>query len=114
MKTYQRVIPRDLFNEAKLLKCMGLLSLKILDGLTPCSILIDECGEPFKIERTDEGGLYVSNYKITVNGIPCHFFTTSNNKEPYPFYVYIHNYEEIPVFDDAGEFSPEFIEFCTN
>lgn len=32
---YQRVIPRDLFNEAKLLKCLGRLSLFIHDGKSP-------------------------------------------------------------------------------
>ena len=30
--TYRRVLPRDLFNEAKLLKCLGQLALIIHDG----------------------------------------------------------------------------------
>ena len=35
---YERVIPRDLFNEAKLLKCVGLLVLKIHDGENPANV----------------------------------------------------------------------------
>ena len=48
MDNYSRVIPRDFFNEAKLLKCMGLLALKVLDNMTPngIKILIEESGAP--------------------------------------------------------------------
>lgn len=110
IETYTRVIPRDFFNEAKLLKCMGVLALKILDGQTPCEISIEESGEPFNIELTDEGNLFVSNYPVTVKGQEMVFVTTYNSKDAFPFYC-VHEYCEYQVFDDAGNWHPDFLEF---
>lgn len=57
---YGRVIPRDLFNEAKLLKCMGQLCLRIHnnDNL-PAKMSADHDGSPFKIDLMDEGSLTI-------------------------------------------------------
>lgn len=109
-KTYTRVIPRDFFNEAKLLKCMGLLALKILDGLTPCEISIEENGESFNIELSDEGSLFISNYNVIVKNTVCHFKTTYNAKGNYPFYCE-YDYTDYLVFDENGDWHPNFIEF---
>lgn len=56
MRNYTRVIPRNFFNEAKLLKCFGKLSLAVLDCQTPPGIKIDihDTGAPFQIELTDD------------------------------------------------------------
>lgn len=109
--SYTRVIPRDFFNEAKLLKCMGQLSLKILDGLLPegIKIEIDENGEPFEISQTSDGRLFISNYDATINDTYVSLSTTYNSKEPFPL-VCFHDDVETVVFDDNGEFTPEFIE----
>lgn len=110
--SYQRVIPRDFFNEAKLLKCMGHLSLKILDGLTPVHMDIDGDGAAFKIKLLPEGTLIVSNYTVIVDGRTPSFFTTYNSKANFPFYCSVWDSEEILVFTEEGEFTKEFIEFC--
>ncbi len=107
---YTRVIPRDFFNEAKLLKCMGQLALKILDGQTPCKIEIEDNGDPFNIELDEDGSLFVSNYPVLVKGISYRFKTTYNSKSPFPFYME-HNYCDFQVFDDKGEFHTDFLEF---
>ena len=44
---YTRVLPRDLFNEAKLMKCMGLLTLLIHDELIPDCLKFEYDQEPF-------------------------------------------------------------------
>jgi len=77
--SYSRVIPRDFFNEAKLLKCMGQLSLAILDGMTPegITITVEETGEPFQIELDDDGYLYLTNYEMFVNGRAVAFVVKS-------------------------------------
>ncbi len=108
--SYTRVIPRDFFNEAKLLKCMGILSLKILDGMLPegISISIYESGEPFQIELDDCGDLRVMNYPIEVNGEEVIFFTAYNSKNALPFYAYI-NDEPVLVFTNTTEFTNDFI-----
>lgn len=107
---YKRVIPRDFFNESKLLKCMGLLAVRILDHNTPCKIEIDESGDPFQIELLQDGSLFVRNYRVYVKGVPVTMKSTYNSKENYPFFCE-HNLTEYRVFTDAGEWDEEFLEF---
>ena len=111
MDGYTRVIPRDFFNEAKLLKCLGQLALKILDCQLPEGIKIEisENGEPFDIQLTGDGLLFISNYETLINDKRVDFFTTYNAKGPFPLLAY---YDEIEttVFDENGEFTNEFIE----
>src|SRR6478735_4525139 len=112
---YNRVIPRDFFNEAKLLKCMGNLAVKILDFQIPegINIVIEDSGDPFHIVLTDDGSLMVSNYNVTVNGEDVIMKSTYNSKENFPFFCEIDD-EEYKVFTDQGEFDKEFIERFQN
>lgn len=110
---YTRVTPRDLFNESKLLKCMGLLCLKILNGKGLG--LINECNDDFegsfKIGLIEDAALLtISNLHITFNDERVIFGSRYNSKANYPL-VCFHNYCEYEVFTDNGEFSEEFIEF---
>ncbi len=65
-ENYQRVIPRDFFNESKLLKCMGFLALKIHECKIPnnIDIKIEENDEPFDIQLTVDGSLTIINYPV--------------------------------------------------
>lgn len=110
-ETYTRVIPRDFFNEAKLLKCMGQLALKILDCQTPCEISIEDSGEPFYIQLLDEGSLCVANYPVSVKGHSLRFKTTYNSKSSWPFYCEI-DYTDYQVFDETGNWHEDFIQLC--
>lgn len=116
---YDRVFPRDLFNEAKLLKCAGILCLKILDCQAPQSLTYnDENNTGIQIGISEDGGLSIVNLKVFVNKKRAVFVTTYNSKSPYPFYLRSYGkrydeYEDIPVFTEAGDFDPEFIEFVT-
>lgn len=109
--SYCRVIPRDFFNESKLLKCMGLLALKILDGNLPkgIKITIDECEEPFKIDFLGEGSLTIANYPVTANEQNVVMKTTYNSKANYPLFCEIGD-SECLVFDEKGDFHNDFIE----
>lgn len=64
---YIRVIPRDFFNESKLLKCMGQLSLKILDCQLPKGIemYIEGDGQPFQIGLSNFRSGFSHTTKIT-------------------------------------------------
>lgn len=108
---YQRVLPRDLFNEAKLLKCMGMVCLKILDYQTPCPMSHNEIDEGFEIELLEEGSLTISNLHIAIKGKNFLFKTTYNSKSNYPLYL---EYDscDYQVFDESGNWDTEFIEFC--
>lgn len=108
---YQRVLPRDLFNEAKLLKCLGRLVLLIHDRKIPFIGEVIHDGEPFIIALNDEGSLIVTNVTIKVNKSAFTFKTTYNAKSNYPFYLETKDYSEVLVFDEGGEFTEEFIEF---
>lgn len=67
-RNYFRVLPRDLFNEAKLLKCVGRLCLLIHDRTAPESLAFEENGEPFRVALLDEGSLTIANLVISVHG----------------------------------------------
>lgn len=112
-ETYTRVIPRDFFNEAKLLKCMGILSLKILDSQLPegIEIEIEENYDPFEVNLTDDGILFVSNYNVVINGTPVFVGTRYNSKSNLPF-VLVVDYTEYEIFSEEGKFTDEFIEIA--
>jgi len=114
---YTRVIPRDFFNEAKLLKCMGLLSLKILDNQTPCEMNIEVIeptegeDEGFIIAQTQCGNLTVYNYIFTIKETVVILQSPVNSKENYPM-VASYEYCEYTLFNDDGDFTEEFKQFC--
>ena len=110
--TYLRVIPRDLFNEAKLLKCLGKLSLLIHDGANvPKGLLLDhltEENEGFEIcQNESDGSLYVSNLELTHKGRTIGLRCPYNHKGAYPLQLCFED-EEGSVFNDDGSLSDEF------
>lgn len=111
---YERVIPRDLFNEAKLLKCMGHLSVKILDNATPVNMeCIPSESEPFIIGLMDEGSLTITNMSVLIRGKQYRFKTTYNSKAIYPLYVDYQDCDYL-VFDEFGNWDKEFLDFINS
>lgn len=111
---YQRVLPRDLFNESKLLKCIGQLILHIENRITPENLTYFHDDVDFKISQNEsDGSISIQNIEFEYNGRILHFYTLLNNKEPYPLYVYLDD-EECNVFMNDGILSPEFLEFLKN
>lgn len=108
---YERVIPRDLFNEGKLLKCIGHLVLLIHDGFGLNNLAFEHDGEPFKIALLDTGHLCITNVHFNIRGKAIFFKTLYNSKRTYPLY-FEYDYCEESVFDEQGNYTPEFIEFC--
>lgn len=106
--TYQRVIPRDLFNEAKLLKCLGRLTLNIHNGGIP-GLSFDHDGQPFEIDIYPYNALYVKNIQFFYKDVRIFFQTTYNSKSNYPLYLAFENCEYL-VFEEDGNYSDEFIE----
>ena len=106
--SYIRVIPRDFFNESKLLKCMGRVT--ILSEVTPeIDIEVEERNEPFDIQLNELWGkLEVVNYPVTVNGERIKMGTEYNSKDNYPL-ILMYGNEEVRVLDEAGDFTEDFI-----
>lgn len=111
MSNYDRVLPRDLFNEAKLLKCIGQLCLKIHDGGSLGVTFDDNNIGSFDIVLLDDGHLYIRNINFYKNGnIPLLFKTTYNSKRNYPLLL-DYNDVEYEVFDESGNYTYEYITF---
>tara|TARA_Y100001972_G_C7615727_1_gene308730 strand:- start:799 stop:1152 length:354 start_codon:yes stop_codon:yes gene_type:complete len=109
---HQRAIPRDLFNEAKLLKCWGNLSLKIHDNLSPVPMRIEWDNQPFDIKYDIDGDTYIANMKLYVNDQIQEVRCLMNSKDNYPM-IFQNNLEY--VFDNMGNFNenitnPNFFE----
>jgi hypothetical protein len=86
--SYYRVIPRDLFNEGKLLTELGFLSLAILDnkeGINKVLALelIDEEEGFIVTQDEDDGSLFVSNLICTISkdGSECQLYTQLNCRD---------------------------------
>lgn len=112
--SYQRVIPRDLFNEAKLLKCLGQLALLIHDGVRIPRGLTLEHETPedgFQIEQNqDSGALYCCNLECFCDGRLIGLSTPYNSKDAFPLRFVRGDDDEGRVFNEDGSLSDEFRE----
>ena len=119
---YNRVIPRDLFNEANLLKCYGRLWIclddmnnhgAILGDGDSHGVLDDHSGDPFVICQNDtDGSTYIANVRLTVHGQRYYLRRPLNSRNPWPLWCehpYSDEFEPIEVFTDEGYLSSDFL-----
>lgn len=118
--SYERVIPRDLFNESKLLKCLGQLALllHIYEGRWPVSLHHEDPESGFRIEQDQlTGELECTNLVLTldISGEIITLGSTYNSKEPYPL-NFLSEDEQTSgeVFNDDGSFADEFLKFISD
>lgn len=104
-----RVLPRDAFNDANLLKCIGKLTMAFEDGeLTQLAMSYD--GEAFDIQQNpNDGSTYISNIEFMVNNDFIQFYRPMNSRDNWPLYADI-NDETLEVFNDDGTFTREFLQ----
>jgi hypothetical protein len=113
--TYQRVIPRDLFNEANLLKCYGQLWLKLeMYGNQGASL--EHYGNFFITEQdSDDGSLSIYNIRLIIGSETFRLRRPLNSREPWPLYCYLQEAaEELAIFTDDGELTEEFLALLPN
>lgn len=117
---YHRVIPRDFFNESKLLKCHGQLTVNIhkLGDFDVREEFEDE-DEGFKIMQDEmDGSIFVSNYRFYASENFIGLSTPLNNKNPYPMMFLYESHDGNSysgnVFEDNGVFSEEFYELLND
>jgi len=118
-KKYTRVVPRDLFNEAKLLKCLGQLFLIYHDGVDanksslPVGFRIehdDSESAGFSIvQNQDDGGLEVANILCSFAGIRIRLYSSYNSRQAYPLCYDVGN-SSGDVFNEDGSLSASFLE----
>lgn len=109
MTNYQRVIPRDLFNEGNLLKCLGRVYIN-LEKLAMESALKHD-GEAFEISQDqDSGALIVLNVTLRLGKEEYTFYRPLNSRYAWPLKLRLSDDEEIDVFnEDSGEFSTDML-----
>ena len=119
LEDYVRVIPRDLFNEANLLKCYGRL---YIEGENKPGIVIahnpSEAGSPFRIaQNQDDGSLTIMDVTLSVHGHEISLSRPLNARGAFPLYgttnESIHGYEDgdvFEIFNEDGSFHADFKE----
>ena len=110
MKPYVRVAPRDLFNEAKLLKCLGRLALFVIDAKVPEGLTFYDSGEPYLTEQdSNSGDIYCKlGIRFSFRGHELILLSGLNSREIYPLFWRTDDYEEIHVFNELGDLREEF------
>jgi len=110
--SYIRVIPRDLFNEADLLKCLGRLWILLDETRGHDATVGDASGEhdgtAFDIVQDEsDGSIYVANVPFRIGRSEYTLFRPLNARSPWPLYIH-HNFNDIRVFDEDGKLSGQF------
>ena len=109
---YHREIPRDLFNEANLLKCYGQIYINLESAEMPHVELTGD-GEAFAIEQDySSGDTYIANVALLIDGEVCTLRRPLNSREPWPLQFVNDSEEELPLFYKDGTFSQDFIEYA--
>lgn len=111
--TYRRVIPRDLFNEASLLKCLGRLALLIGDGKLPGLTLNEPALDTgFNVMQNPlTGGIFCQNFVLYSDaGIITHE-RNLNARDPWPLYLTDEQDNEYCVFNDDGSLHSDMSSF---
>lgn len=110
--SYQRVLPRDAFNEANLLKCIGQISLLELDHMAPG--FETELKETFKDDNSfyirqdqNDGSIYCANFKIKYKGKQLPHYIPLNCKRKYPMQVWYEGDQQW-LFNEDGTLSKKF------
>lgn len=111
--SYIRVIPRDLFNEANLLKCMGQLYIA-LENTANCLARYDvEDVEYFDIrQNSEDGSIYVANISFSIAGRLYDLSRPLNSRQAWPLYLSNlddADFDPIAVFDEAGNLSAQML-----
>jgi hypothetical protein len=107
---YRRVIPRDLFNEADLLKCLGRLCILLENHQGHRAELSEGDGAPFDIQQDESSGaLEVRNLPFRIAGNPFRLTRPLNSRRPWPLYAEDED-DAWSVFTSDGELTPEFLD----
>lgn len=115
MGNYSRVIPRDLFNEANLLKCLGQVYLNLEQlNIEGVELVGDRIEDGFDIVQDEaDGSLSCHNVLLKVQNGYYEFRRPLNSREPWPLYM-LGPIEDTPVFTNTGHFSDQMLIFLNS
>lgn len=117
--SYLRVIPRDLFNEANLLKCFGQLYLNLERMGLEHRLEHEHDEDYFQVLQNNDGALSLDNVTLRTttpdSDDEARFYRPLNSRQYFP--LYLHHFSEeddIAVFNDDGTFTAEMTTFLTS
>lgn len=101
-----KVAPRDLFNDANLLKCLGHLALKLGVQYGDERLTLPE---NYEIEQDpNSGDTYLVGCWLWSDAGEWRLRRPYNSREAWPLYAYGLDDQELSVFNDDGTLTPEF------
>jgi len=110
--SYRRVIPRDLFNEANLLKCLGHLYITLETTRSNAKFDVEDL-PVFDIEQdANDGSISVANLPFSVDGRKVHLSRPLNTRAAWPLYLSRPDdpdFDPIRVFEDTGFFTDDML-----
>src|ERR1700761_2431214 len=111
--TYIRIIPRDLFNEGNLLKCLGTLSIALERVVSTAKFDVEDV-EYFDIRQDpNDGSLAVANLPFSIAGKRAILSRPLNSRQAFPLYLAMRDdpaFDPIPVFQENGSLSGEMLD----
>jgi hypothetical protein len=112
--SYVRVIPRDLFNEGDLLKCLGKLWIRLDDRRGHRAEMHGPTySDGFEVDQDPaDGSIAARNVHLTVDGRPHRLYRPLNSRSPWPLWASAEP-DDLRVFNEEGDgdLSPEFLAF---
>lgn len=107
--TYHRVIPRDLFNEANLLKCLAHLWI-CFERSNVEAVYVSHDGGPFQVEQDpSDGSIEAINVRYYIRDQALDLCRPLNSREPWPLQRRMDDGSAVPVFNEDGELSDDFL-----
>lgn len=110
--TYRRTLPRDLFNEADLLKMLGRLWIALDETPGHDARFAEEDVDSFEIvQDPSSGAIRVANLTLEISGQAHRLERPLNARTPWPLWLFRDDDEdlEIRVFDEQGALSTDML-----
>ena len=110
--SYIRVVPRDLFNEANLLKCLGRLYI-VTERFSGVWFTEPAPGVGFHVEQDDSSGaIFCRNVTFYIGDQSTRLERPLNSRASWPLYlteVGEHDIDPVAVFTEDGELTPDMM-----
>jgi hypothetical protein len=111
---FQRVIPRDLFNEAKLLAMVSKFANDVNQGRIPGGF-IGKLNNKWTVALSEDGQLYISGFDLTYKGFKADLTMNYNagKMSRFPLEVTVENIDlwNVSIYDENGELDSDMKQF---
>jgi hypothetical protein len=111
---FHRVVPRDLFNEAKILAMVGKFAQDVNQGKMPRGF-IGKLNKKWTVALSEDGSLYISGFILTYKGKRADLTMNYNAGKMYRFPLQITvesmNLWNVSVYEENGELDSDMNQF---